>query len=60
MGCHLSDNIYYNVKLHEVIWIVKVGSALAGGYEVQAFKMYMDNIKMESNILLKIKSNLCL
>ena len=42
----MSDSGYYNVKLHEAIWIFKVGSALEGGYEVQAFRMYMDNIKV--------------
>ena len=46
MASHMSDSSYYNVKVHEAVWIVKVGSALAGCYEVQAFKMYMDNIKM--------------
>jgi hypothetical protein len=46
MGSHVSDSGYYSVKLHEAIWIVNVGSALADGYEVQALKMYMDNIKM--------------
>ena len=44
----MSDGGYYNVKLHEAVWIVKVGSALAGGCEVQVFKLYMDNIKMSS------------
>lgn len=52
----VSDSCYYNVKLHEAIWIVKLGIVLAGGCEVQVFRMYMDNIKMSSmrNILLKI------
>jgi len=60
MGSHMSDSGYYNVKLHGAIWIVEFGSVLAGDYEVQVFKMYMDNIKMSSNTLLKIKSNLCI
>jgi len=46
MGSHTSDNSYYTVKLHEAIWIVKFGSVLAGGCEVQVFKLHMDNIKM--------------
>ena len=42
----MSDGGYYNVKLHEAMWIVKFGNALAGGYDVQALRMYIDNIEM--------------
>ena len=56
----MSGNCYRNARLQEAIQIFKVGSVLAGGCEVQAFKLYTDNIKMSStsNTLLKIKSNL--
>jgi hypothetical protein len=45
----MSDSGCYSVKLYEAISIVKFVSVLAGGCEVQVFKLYMDDIKMSSN-----------